>query len=49
MKILIEQARIIDRSSPHNGTVRDILIENGRIISIGPGPGNASAESSRSA
>ncbi len=43
MKILIEQARIIDRSSPHNGTVRDVLIENGRIVSIGPGPGNASA------
>jgi dihydroorotase len=40
MKILIEQARIIDRSSPHNGTVRDVLIENGRIVSIGPGPGN---------
>ncbi|HET6254638.1 MAG TPA: dihydroorotase [Puia sp.] len=34
MKILIRQARIIDRSSPHNGTVRDILIEKGRIVAI---------------
>src|ERR1700753_3204360 len=35
MKILIEQARIVDRNSPHNGTIRDILIEDGRIVSIG--------------
>ena len=35
MKILIEQARIVDRNSPHHGTIRDILIEDGRIISIG--------------
>jgi dihydroorotase len=37
MKILIEQARIVDRNSPHHGTIRDILIEDGRIISIGNG------------
>jgi dihydroorotase len=35
MKILIRQARIIDRSSPHHGAIRDILVENGHIISIG--------------
>ncbi|HEV2479194.1 MAG TPA: dihydroorotase [Puia sp.] len=35
MKILIEQARIVDRNSPHHGAIRDILIEDGRIISIG--------------
>lgn len=34
MKILIRQARIIDRSSPHNGTIRDILVDNGRITAI---------------
>ena len=39
MKILITQACIIDRSSPHNGTIRDILIENGRIMAIGKRPG----------
>jgi dihydroorotase len=37
MKILIEQARIVDRNSPHHGTIRDILIEDGRITSIGDG------------
>ncbi|HEV3411711.1 MAG TPA: dihydroorotase [Puia sp.] len=34
MKILIRQARIIDRSSPHHGAIRDILVENGRIAAI---------------
>ena len=34
MKILIRQARIIDRSSPHHGAVRDIFVENGRITAI---------------
>jgi len=37
MKILIQQAGIIDRQSPHNGTTRDILIENGIIRAIGSG------------
>ena len=37
MKILIEQARIVDRHSPHNGTIRDILVEDGRITAIGTG------------
>src|SRR5580704_18519528 len=36
MKILIQQAGIIDRQSPHHGTTRDILIENGRITDIQP-------------
>lgn len=35
MKILIQQARIVDRNSPHNGTIRDILVEEGRITAIG--------------
>jgi dihydroorotase len=35
MKILLQQACIVDRSSPHNGTIRDILVENGRISAIG--------------
>jgi dihydroorotase len=35
MKLLIEQAHIVDRTSPHHGKVADILVENGRIISIG--------------
>ena len=34
MKILIQQACIIDPSSPHNGAIRDILIENGLISAI---------------
>ena len=34
MKILIQKACIIDRQSPHNGTIRDILIEDGRITAI---------------
>jgi len=37
MKILIEQARIVDRNSPHHGTVGDILIEDGRIMAVGEG------------
>jgi dihydroorotase len=35
MKILIQQACIIDRQSPHHGGIRDILIENGQIRTIG--------------
>ena len=35
MKILIKQARIIDPSSPHNGQISDIFIENGLISQIG--------------
>jgi dihydroorotase len=35
MKILIQQARIIDPQSAHHGKVRDILIEDGRIQDIG--------------
>src|SRR5258708_1950582 len=36
MKILIQQAFITDRASPHHGNFRDILIEDGRILSIRP-------------
>jgi dihydroorotase len=36
MKILIRQARVIDRTSPHNGAVRDILVDKGRIAAIAP-------------
>ena len=35
MTILIEKATIVDRNSPHNGRVCDILIEDGRIKAIG--------------
>ncbi|MES1159827.1 MAG: dihydroorotase, partial [Bacteroidota bacterium] len=35
MKILIQQACIIDRPSPHHGKIRDILIEEGTIRAIG--------------
>ncbi len=37
MKILIQQVHITDTQSPHNGTVTDILIDNGRITQIGDG------------
>src|SRR5258708_20087657 len=35
MKILIQTVKIVDRTSLHNGTIRDILVENGRITAIG--------------
>lgn len=35
MKILIQKARIVDRHSPHHGTIRDILVEDGRIKAVG--------------
>jgi dihydroorotase len=34
MKVLIKQAKIIDGSSPHNGKVKDVLIEDGIIKTI---------------
>lgn len=34
MKILIKQARIVDPSSPHNGQITDIFIENGIITQV---------------
>src|SRR5579871_5262138 len=34
MKILIQQAHITDSHSPHNGTTKDILINNGIITRI---------------
>src|ERR1700759_2505693 len=45
MKILIEKASIVDRNSPHNGKVCDILVEDGRIKAIGTGL-NATADKS---
>ena len=35
MKLLIKSVRIVDKKSPANGQVRDILIEDGRIREIG--------------
>lgn len=35
MKLLIKQARVVDPSSPLNGQITDILIENGIISQIG--------------
>lgn len=35
MKLLIKQARVVDPSSPFNGQITDIFIENGIIIQIG--------------
>ncbi len=35
MKQLIKSAKVIDKNSPYNGKVLDILIENGNIIMIG--------------
>jgi dihydroorotase len=43
MTILIEQAHIVDRTSPHHGKVANILVENGRIISIGSGAAGAAS------
>ncbi len=34
MKILIQQARIIDANSPYHNSTQDILVENGRITEI---------------
>ncbi|KAA0991172.1 dihydroorotase [Dyadobacter aurulentus] len=35
MKLLIKSVRIVDKKSPENGQVRDILIEDGNIKEIG--------------
>lgn len=35
MKLLIKQARVIDPSSPFNGKITDIFIENGIITQVG--------------
>jgi dihydroorotase len=35
MRVLIKQAKIIDSASPHNGKVKDVLIEDGIIKTIG--------------
>lgn len=34
MKLLIKQARVTDPSSPHNGKILDLLIENGKITRV---------------
>lgn len=40
MKILIKQGRITDPSSPHNGAVTDLFIDDGLIQGIGSGLSN---------
>jgi dihydroorotase len=35
MKLLIKQARVVDPSSPFNGKITDVLIDNGTITQIG--------------
>lgn len=37
MKILIKSAKIIEKSSPFNGQIKDILVEGGVITKIGDG------------
>jgi dihydroorotase len=37
MNVLIKQAKIISSPSPFNGQIKDILIKNGKIASIGNG------------
>lgn len=37
MKILIKQVKVVDPSSPYNGQITDIFIENGIIAKIGTG------------
>ena len=36
MKILIKQARVVDPSSPLNGQITDLFIDNGILTQIGP-------------
>ena len=35
MKVLIKQATVVSPSSPFNGKIKDILIDNGVIAKIG--------------
>jgi dihydroorotase len=44
MKLLIRSVRIIDKRSPFNGQVRDVLIEGGKIKQIGEGLQQGEAE-----
>lgn len=44
MKLLVSSVRVIDRKSPFNGQVKDILIEGGRIQQIGEGMNADGAE-----
>jgi dihydroorotase len=37
MKLLIRSVRIVDKKSPFNGQVKDILVEDGKIKNIGNG------------
>nr|WP_295927226.1 dihydroorotase [uncultured Dyadobacter sp.] len=43
MKLLVRSVRVIDKKSPFNGQVKDILIDGGKIVKIGEGlePGDA--------
>jgi len=44
MKVLIRSVRIIDKKSPFNGQVKDILIRDGKIDQIGEGLSEDGAE-----
>ncbi len=44
MTVLIKQARIISLDSPHNGKVRDVLIQQGKITKIAKRITNAKAD-----
>lgn len=35
MKLLVRSVRIIDKKSPFNGQLKDLLIENGKLKQIG--------------
>ena len=44
MKLLVSSVRVIDKKSPFNGQVKDILVENGKIKQIGDQIDGAGAE-----
>lgn len=44
MKILLRSVRIVDKSSSHHNQLKDLLIENGKIVGIGDGLSAADAE-----
>ena len=45
MKILLQQVKIADSHSPHNGNIKDILIVDGKIKTIGDALNDDSAQS----
>lgn len=44
MKILLRSVRIVDKSSSHHNQLKDLLIENGKIVGIGDGLSAADVE-----